>query len=1136
MLANPTTPTRRLIAVPMPLVDIPSIWPPKGGAMAEMIRHADWSQTPLGPCDQWPSSLRIAVAAALDSPLPTIVLWGSNLLQIYNDAYQPILGLRHPAAMGQPTHDCWPEVFQFNQPIYHRVMGNGQTVHLEDQEYVIEPSGVPETRYFTVTYTPLRDESGAARGVTVIAVETTQRVLMERENQALHQASRFADDQLQQMFAQAPNFMIVLKGPDHVFEMVNAFGRNLFFGRDLIGMTVLQSFPEVAAQGFVKILDEVYQSGKPYLATDRLVSFSVPSGLPDASTDGSTGERKLERYVDFVYQPIKNKKGQISGIFISGNDVTQNHLARLALDDNLRHLRESDARHSFQLKLSDCLRPLASAQEVTTAACELLGVHLGVSRVVFCEINDALGTFFVRSEWSRDRQGDMAGMTRALNDFGPDHVAQLRTGQVSANHDVTLDSRTADHAQAFIERGIRADLAVPLVKSGALTVILALHHPTPHQWTAAEIDLVKDTAERTWSAAESVRAQSELRAERDQSQHLFNIMTEGFSVIDNDWRIAQINGEGLRIGRRTKQQVLGHKLWDIWPEVIDTELDRVYRRVMATREQETFQQQIHFADDHKLSLAITVYPMLDTGIAAFVRDITEREEAIEALRISHSRAENALTVAKLGTFDFNVVTRQIECSARSCEIFGLPVAQDHSADEFSQRIVASDLPRFRQEIADARAQNRRLDLEYRIQLPDGSIRHIVSASTCQTDSDGVVVRQVGVVSDVTAQKQAEDKLRDVDRRKDEFLAMLAHELRNPLAPITMAAGILGRPGVNQKTLQEMSAMVVRQASHMTSLIDDLLDVSRINNGLVTLEREAVDLKDIVASAVEQVRSLMEKHNHDFSMQVAAEALRVKGDRVRLVQVFANILINAAKYTPEGGKIFLDLGVSRSLSGSQATVLVRDNGVGMSERLLPHIFDIFTQGERTPDRSQGGLGLGLSLVKNLVNLLGGTVSARSEGAGKGSEFTVVLPLLDAEPPPDDTQVTPSSAGVTAVQIKHIMVVDDNVDAATTVAMLLEMDGHTVSVAHSAEQALAITSSAAHYPPQAFLLDIGLPGMDGYELARQLRALTATANATLIALTGYGQPRDRERSKVAGFNHHLEKPVDPDRLLALLNGPY
>ena len=1098
--------------------------------MAEVIRHTDWSQTPLGPSRHWPASLRIAITTALDSPLPTVVLWGPELLQIYNDAYQPILGLRHPAAMGQATHECWPEVFQFNQPIYHQVMTRGQPVHLKDQAYVIEPSGVPETRYFTVTYAPMRDEGGVVRGVMVTALETTQRVLMECENQALLQAARYADDQRWLMFEQAPNFMMVLKGPDHVFEVVNAAGKRLFLGRDVIGQSVLQSFPEVAAQGFVKILDSVYQSGETFVASNRLVSFATPGAPPNGSIDGSL----VDRYVDFVYQPIRDAQGQISGIFVCGSDVTEHHKARVELSNYLQHLQAADVRHAFQLALADRLRPLTSPQAVTAAACELLGQHLGVSRVVFCDINDALGTFIVRSEWTRDPANSMTGIASTLDDFGPENVAALRAGRVSANHDVTLDPRTASHADTFAKLGIRADLAVPLNKSGALTVVLALHHPEPHQWTDAEIDLVKDMAERTWSAAESVRAQAELRAERDQCQHLFDTMAEGFSVIDSDWRITKINEEGLRIGRRTKQEVLGNNLWDIWPELVGTELDRVYRRVMAMRVAEDFEQKVHFDDGHAVSLAITVYPMLDKGIAAFVRDLTERDEANEALRTSHARAENALVVAKLGTFDFNVVTNQIEYSARSCEIFGLTAAQGHSADDFLRCIVASDLPRVRHEIADAREKNRRLDFEYRIQLPDGSIRNIVSVSTCQINSAGVVVRQVGVVSDATAQKQAEEKLRDVDRRKDEFLAMLAHELRNPLAPITMAAGILSRPGINQKILREMSTMVLRQASHMTSLIDDLLDVSRINNGLVTLEREAVDLKDVVASAVEQVRSLIETQNHDFSMQVTGETLRVEGDRVRLVQVFANILINAAKYTPTGGKILLDVGITQGIVGSQAKVVVRDNGVGMSESLLPHIFDIFTQGERTPDRHQGGLGLGLSLVKNLVGLSGGTVTAHSEGPGMGSEFTVVLPLLVDQSVLAAQPTSPQQVAGNA-QIMHVMVVDDNVDAATTVAMLLEMDGHTASVVHSAEQALAIASSGALSPPQAFLLDIGLPGMDGYELARQLRALSVTASATLIALTGYGQPQDREKSKVAGFDHHLEKPVDPDRLLALLNRP-
>ena len=1108
----------------MRLPDPSNTWPPAGGEMAEAIRHTDWSQTPLGPCQHWPASLRIAVTTALDSPLPVIVLWGPELLQIYNDAYRPILGLRHPAALGQATRDCWHEVWQFNQPIYSQVMAQERPVHLEDQAYVIEPSGVPETRYFTVTYAPLRDEAGAVRGVTVIAVETTRRVVAERENQALLRAARFDFEQLRQMFEQAPNFIMVLKGPDHVFEIVNAAATRLLAGRDVVGKSVPQALPELEAQGFVKQLDHVYQSGETFVASNQPASLAA-SGAP---LKGSLGDPLVTKYVDFVYQPIKDAQGQVSGIFISGTDVTKQHQARLALSDNLQRLQAAETRHAFQLTLADRLRPLTDPTEVTTAACELLGRHLGVSRVQFCDINDAQGTFFIDSDWTLDEQIKISGVAHKLNDFGLDHVAALRSGKVLANDDVTLDPRTADHAEAYAQLGIRADLAVPLVKSGALTVVLSLNKPVPHHWTEAEIDAAKETAERAWSAAQSARAQAELRGERDQNQHLFDTMTEGFALIDSDWCIRQINAQGLRISRRKKSEVLGKNHWEIWPEVIGTEHEALYRRVMVMRVPDKLEHEVHFGDGHRTWVDFSAYPLLDGGIAVFFRDVSERHEAIEALRISQTRAESALAVAQLGTFDLNVVTNQVQCSARTCEIFGSPHAQVHVADDFFELIVATDLDRVKQEIADATKQNGRLDTEYCIRRPDGFIRNIVSATTCQMDVNGLWVRQVGVVSDVTARKQAEEKLHDVDRRKDEFLAMLAHELRNPLAPITMAAGILSRPGVNQTILREMSAIVVRQADHMTSLIDDLLDVSRINKGLVTLGREALDLKDVVASAVEQVRPLMEKHNHDFSMQVTGEALRVEGDRVRLVQVFSNILTNAAKYTPAGGKIALEVAVAYR----QARVVVRDNGVGMSESLLPHIFDIFTQAERTPDRTQGGLGLGLALVKNLIDLLGGSVTARSDGPGRGSEFTVLLPLLDQAA--QRAPASPPPSVVSRVQAMHIMVVDDNVDAATTVAMLLELDGHTVSMAHTAEDALAHLAAGSLPQPQAFLLDIGLPGMDGFELARRLRAAPATSGATLIALTGYGQPQDREKSKAAGFDHHIEKPVDPDRLLALLQG--
>ena len=547
--------------------------------MAEAIRQTDWSQTPLGPSHQWPASLRIAVTTALDSPLPIIVVWGPELTQIYNDAYRPFLALRHPLALGQGTRVCWPEVWDFNQPIFRQVMDTGKPVYLQDQEFVIEPSGVPEARYFTVTYAPTRNEDGTIGGVTVTPVETTQRVLMERENLALLQATRFADDQLRQMFEQAPNFILVLKGPNHVCEIANAAGRRLVGSRDVIGKSILQALPEVEAQGFMKLLDRVYQSGETFAASDRLISFAMPGALSGGSV--------IDRYVDFVYQPIKNAQGQVSGIFVSGNDVTEHHHARLELtrlnlelSDNLLRLHAADARHAFQLTLADRLRPLTTAEEVTAAACELLGRHLGVSRVVFCEIDDSKGTFFTRSDWTRGPLASMAGVTHALNDFGPDHVDSLRSGQVSVNHDVMLDPRTAGHAEAFAQLGIRADLAVPLVRSGVLAVVLALHHPVPHHWTDVEIAVVKDVAERTWSAVETTRAQAELRAERDQSQHIFDSMTEGFAMIDGDWRMTQMNAEGLRIGRRTKLEVVGKNLWEIWPEVRGTEFEMIYRRAM----------------------------------------------------------------------------------------------------------------------------------------------------------------------------------------------------------------------------------------------------------------------------------------------------------------------------------------------------------------------------------------------------------------------------------------------------------------------------------------------------------------------------------------------------------------------------
>ena len=380
------------------------------------------------------------------------------------------------------------------------------------------------------------------------------------------------------------------------------------------------------------------------------------------------------------------------------------------------------------------------------------------------------------------------------------------------------------------------------------------------------------------------------------------------------------------------------------------------------------------------------------------------------------------------------------------------------------------------------------------------------------------------VWNVIERVRTQEALRQADRRKDEFLAMLAHELRNPLAPISTAAQLLKLGRQSEERISRTSDVITRQVSHMTSLINDLLDVSRVTRGLIVLERQRVPLQQVMADAVEQVRPLIESRRHNLAMQAPTDEVLVLGDAKRLVQVLANLLSNAAKYTPEGGHLALWL----EADGQEARLHVSDNGIGISAELLPHVFDLFSQAERPSDRSQGGLGLGLPLVKSLVELHAGSVRAVSRGQDCGSEFVVTLPRLgvfDATPSGRDgdhhAQAEPAAL--------RVMVVDDNVDAAQMLGMYLENEGHEVCILHDPHEALAL---AERMPMDAFLLDIGLPGIDGNELASRLRALPQTRGALLVAITGYGQRFDRLRSMQAGFDHYLVKPADPAALAALL----
>jgi signal transduction histidine kinase/CheY-like chemotaxis protein len=386
-----------------------------------------------------------------------------------------------------------------------------------------------------------------------------------------------------------------------------------------------------------------------------------------------------------------------------------------------------------------------------------------------------------------------------------------------------------------------------------------------------------------------------------------------------------------------------------------------------------------------------------------------------------------------------------------------------------------------------------------------------------------VMSQIELRQALAEQEALNGALLRADQRKDEFLAMLAHELRNPLAPIVSAATMLSNFELQPSMVQRAADIIARQAGHMTSLIDDLLDVSRVTRGKVELEFVELDLKDVLADAVEQVRPLIEKHGHRLVLEAMPARALVMGDRKRLVQVMTNLLSNAAKYTLDGGRIEVRLAVR----GALLDVAIRDDGIGMSPELIASAFDLFSQGTRGLDRSQGGLGIGLALVRSLLKLHGGEVSASSEGQGCGSTFRVTLPLssrADAAAPATGTDAPQGNPAAL-----RIGVVDDNEDAAVTMALLLETLGHTVSVSHSARAAL---DALPLFEPDVCLLDIGLPEMNGFELARALRARPGTDHAILIAVTGYAQEKDRADARAAGFHDLFAKPVDLEVLGAAL----
>lgn len=511
-------------------------------------------------------------------------------------------------------------------------------------------------------------------------------------------------------------------------------------------------------------------------------------------------------------------------------------------------------------------------------------------------------------------------------------------------------------------------------------------------------------------------------------------------------------------------------------------------------------------------------------LVSIMADVTERRLAEESLRVERERLALALASGQMGAYEFNVKDGVLWWSPETYRLFGVDEKQFvPTPDTVPLLLHPDDRESFLETRSAALAGRRPFSIEFRT-IVRGGERWMAHRGQAEYDAAGAVTRTFGIVMDVTERKRSEDRLRDADRRKDEFIAVLSHELRNPLAPIRNAASILQRVAAPEPTVMWCLEVIDRQIRQMARLLDDLLDISRLTQGQLRLRREPMHLRKAIDYAIETAQPSITAANHTFEFDVIGEPMDLCGDLTRLAQVFSNLLINAAKYTPSGGAI--KLAVTRT--DDEAVITVVDNGLGIGEQDKERIFELFGQVGGASGVAHQGQGIGLALVKGLVELHGGRIKVHSEGLGRGSRFEVVLPLNNEE------TATAGAVGdavrpVAQSQSCRVLVADDSRDIADSVAIVLSDEGHTVKVAYDGAQAL---KCAEDWRPEIVLMDIGMPVLDGYAVCSRIRAQAWGREMLLIAQTGWGAESDRKRAHEAGFDHHLVKPLDLDALVLLI----
>ena len=1117
-------------SAPVPPFD----WPAAGGEMAALMRATDWSATGLGSPESWSPSLKMMTRFLLVNRFPLLLWWGPDFCQLYNDAYRPILGTKHPQFLGSSVRECWSEIWHILRPLIETPFNGGPPTWMEDIELELNRYGFVEETHFTIAYSPVPDETvpTGIGGVLATVHEISEKVVNERRIVILRDLSSQAIETKTAEEASAVSAATLALHPKDVpFALLYLIDGDRQTAR-LAGSAGVEP-GNITSPPTVSLLEHSDQVW-PFAATRRSQTARIVDDLHSRFGNNVPAGPWADPPRQAVLTPIRsNISHQLAGFLIVGVSP------RLKLDGGYLSFIElvagqvataiANARaYEEEKKRAEALAEIDRAK--TTFFSNIshefrtpLTLMIGPLEQALEEKNLPESTTEQLLVVQRNSQR-LLKLVNTLLDF-----SRIEAGRIEATYRPTnLAAFTSDLASVFRSAIEKAGIEL-VVDCPTLTEPVYIDH---EMWEKIVLNLVSNAFKFTFAGTIKVSLKEfDEKVELKVSDTGTGIAPEDLPhLFERFYRARFARGrsyEGSGIGLALVQELVHRHGGQVR---VTSEFDRGSE----------FTVEIPLGKSHLPAdriEATTNFASTRLGAQSYVEEVLswlphDTTRQVDAVTVSSRVSEKAS--ARILVADDNADMRDYLARLLGATYDVLAVSDGEAALDKAREenfdLVLSDvmMPRLDGEdlLKALRADDRTRSIP--VILLSARAGEESRVQGLAAGADDYLVKPFSA-RELLARVESNLKLaklrRDEDRRKDEFLATLAHELRNPLAPLQNGLQLLRLAGNDSATLENARSMMDRQLQQMKRLVDDLLDVSRISRNKLELRMEVTELAGIVASAIETSRPLLHAAGQELTVSLPETPVFVNADPVRISQVLSNLLNNAAKYSERGGQIQL----AAKLDSDDVVVSICDSGIGIPPEELPNIFDIFVQVDRSLERSQGGLGVGLTLVQQLVRMHNGSVEARSGGLGKGSEFIVRLPVAHRKEV--ESLVTPKTADqVRSHGRLRVLVVDDNHDSAESLSMMIELLGHHVASAHDGLEAIELTKT---FTPDVVFLDLGMPRLNGYDAARLIRQQPECADLKLVALTGWGQEEDRRRSHQAGFDEHLVKPIDFEALEKLLS---